>query len=129
MVKIVRVIRKTSLNKDDEIVALDGTANDERGISVAERVIYIIGGVIIGLLALRFILALLGANRASGFSELTNDLSEPFASPFFGLFNYNVQYGLNRFEFEILVAIIVWGILAMLIAKLAAINRPAVKYT
>ncbi|MDB5185523.1 MAG: Membrane protein involved in colicin uptake [Candidatus Saccharibacteria bacterium] len=90
--------------------------------TVVARVIWLIAGIIMGLLAVRFVLSLLGANRGNAFADLVYSLSYPFAAPFFGLFGYNVQYGAARFEFETLVAILVYALLATLIAKIATIR-------
>lgn len=107
------------------------TADNQRvvaattGTSTAERVIYYIMGVLLALLAFRFVLSLLGANRDNGFANLIYSLSYPFVAPFFGLFGYDVQYGVARFEIETLVAMAVYALLAYGIAKLVRIARKA----
>ena len=68
-------------------------ARQEHRMTVAERIIYLIGGIIITLLAIRFILMLLGANRGSGFADFIYTVSHPFAAPFFGLFSYDETFG------------------------------------
>ena len=125
MAKVVREVHETSTSYDDDVVAEDRTAvvDDEHGMNVAERIVYLIGGIIVGLLAIRFILSLLGANRSNAFADFIYDVSRPFVEPFFGLFNYTPQYGISRFEFETLVAMIVWGLLTILVAKLVTIGR------
>lgn len=90
--------------------------------NVAERIIWFVGGFIMSILALRFLLSLLGANRENGFADLIYSVSYPFAAPFFGLFNYQTEYGRSRFEFETLVAIAVWGLVTLAIAKLITIG-------
>lgn len=93
-------------------------ANRAPGSVVAQRVVYYIGGAIMSLLALRFILALLGANRANPFADFIFSLSTPFVAPFFGLFAYEPQYGVVTFELSTLVAIAIYAILTVGIAKL-----------
>lgn len=95
----------------------------EREYNLAARIVSLIGGVIMGILAIRFVLSLLGANRANPFADFIYTLSHPFVVPFFGLFNYKEQIGVVRFEFETLVAIIFWGFVTWLIVRIITINQ------
>ena|ERR1700691_6475303 len=92
--------------------------------NVAARVIWYIAGILLVLLAFRFVFALLGANPANGFANFIYSASHPFVSPFFGIFNYNVRYGVSRFEAYTLVAMVVYSLIAYGIEKLLTINRP-----
>lgn len=94
----------------------------EYRMSIAERVVYLVGGIIISLLALRFLLSLLGANRGNAFADFIYDTSHPFVSPFFGLFNYEEQFGTSRFEYETLIAIVVYVIIIAIVARLVTIG-------
>lgn len=96
---------------------------DSYSTTVATRVVTLIGGIIISLLGLRFILSLLGANRGNGFADFIYTTSRPFVSPFFGLFNYQPRFGVSRFEFETLIAILVYGLLTALIVWVINISR------
>lgn len=89
--------------------------------NVAARVIYLVGGTIVALLALRFLLALFGANMASGFANVVYSLTYPLAAPFFGLFNYDPVMDKSRFELGTLVAIVVYALVTELIARLATV--------
>ena len=91
--------------------------------SVAERIVYLIGGVLLSLLAIRFLLSLLGANRENGFADFIYTVTHPFVSPFFGLFGYDMQYGVSRFEIETVIAILVYALLIALIARIATVTR------
>src|SRR5580765_3398019 len=72
------------------------------------RVVWFITGVILAILALRFVLSLLGANTTNPFANFIYDVSHPFVVPFFNLFSYNnIQYGVSRFEIYTLVAMFV----------------------
>src|SRR5581483_4500799 len=62
------------------------------------RIIWFIAGVLLVLLAFRFVLALLGANASNGFANFIYTTSHPFVAPFFSLFGYNLHYGVSRFE-------------------------------
>lgn len=103
-----------------ETVETDGSTRDA---TVAERVVYYVGGIIIVLLTFRFILSLLGANRGNAFADFVYDLSFPFVAPFFGLFGYTMQYGISRLELETMVAILVYAVVTGLVAQLFAITR------
>lgn len=95
----------------------------ERGATVAERIVSLVGSIIIGLLAIRFVLSLLGANRGNAFADFIYTTSAPFVTPFFGLFNYTPQFGVVRFEFETLVAMLFYAILMAIIVRAVSIGR------
>jgi YggT family protein len=97
------------------------TSRKEHRINVAERLIYLIGGILLGLLGIRFLLRLLAANPANGFADFIYTVTHPFVAPFFGLFNYNEQFGASRFEFETLIAMVVYALVIAVIARLAAL--------
>ena len=101
----------------------DTSPADEPATYTAARVIWFIAGVIITLLTLRFLLVLLGANQANGFVSLIYSLSYPFAVPFFGIFSYNVQYGIARFEVSTLVAIAIYALIAWGLERLVTLRR------
>jgi hypothetical protein len=85
---------------------------------VARRVIYYIAGFIIALLALRLVLLLLAANQGAPFVDFVYALSSVFAWPFYGIFSYQPSYGQSTFEISTVVAIIVYALLAIGLAKL-----------
>jgi uncharacterized protein YggT (Ycf19 family) len=91
--------------------------------NVAARVIWFIAGVILTLLAFRFVFVLLGANPNSGFADFIYSASRPFVEPFFGIFNYDFQAGKAHFEFSTLVAMAVYAVVAAGLARLVTITR------
>ncbi len=93
------------------------------GVVIAQRVVYYIGGVIIALLAVRMILQLLGANQGSDFVGFIYGLSGIFVAPFFGIFG-EPTFGESHFETSTLVAIVVYALVVIGIAKLIALTRP-----
>jgi hypothetical protein len=106
------------VQRDTRVETADTAADSaEPTQNIAGRIIYYVAGVIIAILLMRFMLSLLGANRGNGFADLIYGLSYPFAAPFFGLFSYSAQYGVARFEFETLVAALVYGLVAWAIVK------------
>lgn len=91
---------------------------------VARRIVYYVVGVIIALLALRIVLLLLAANQGSGFVDFVYAVSGVFAMPFYGIFNYQPSYGQSTFEISSVVAIIVYALVAVGIAKLFTLTKP-----
>jgi uncharacterized protein YggT (Ycf19 family) len=92
--------------------------------SVFSQVVWFVAGVILILLAFRFLLSLLGANTTNSFAHFIYSTSHPFVAPFFGLFNYNnIQYGVSRFEVYTLVAMLVYAAAAWILAYLFNIGR------
>lgn len=98
-------------------------AREPRENTVA-RIIWFVAGVLLVLLAFRFVFALLGANPNNGFANFIYSVSHPFVSPFFNLFGYNIQNGVSRFEIFTLVAMAIYALVAWGLARLATINRP-----
>ena len=128
MVEEVREVEQVvSRTPDGNTVQKTQRISDNRGETahnrnVAVRVVWFITGIVLTLLAFRFVLSLLGANRGNGFANFIYSGSYPFVSPFFGLFNYQAQYGVSRFEFETLVAMGVYAVVAAGIAYLVTIG-------
>jgi hypothetical protein len=121
-----RVIKETVIK--DEPLSEDSVVSDRSvevvtGPSTAERIVYYIAGVLLAILAFRFVLSLLGANRNNGFADFIYSFSYPFVAPFFGLFGYEFEYGVSRFEIETLVAMAVYALIAYAIAKMIRIAR------
>jgi YggT family protein len=123
---MARVIEHPRVSTNREIVE-DDTDYVEKAhtANVAERIVWLIAGTIMTLLALRFVFALLGANPNNGLANFVYSVSHPFVAPFFNLFNYNyIDNGIGRVEIFTVVAILVYGLIAMLIARLVSVNRP-----
>src|SRR5919201_1599317 len=69
-----------------EAVATDPYAQRRGSASKARQAIYLLVGIIEGLIAIRFILRLLGANPGAGFAAFVYGLTAPLLGPFVGLF-------------------------------------------
>ncbi len=98
------------------------TATDHRK-DVASRIVWFIAGVILSLLALRFLFALLGANPANAFANFIYAVTTPLVAPFFGLFRYDFTAGVARFETYTLVAMLIYSLIAYGISRLVTITR------
>ena len=91
---------------------------------VAARAIWFIAGVIITLLALRIVLLMLAANESAAFVGFVYALSNIFAAPFYGIFNYQPTYGEFTFEISSVIAIAVYALVAWGAVKLLTLNKP-----
>lgn len=93
------------------------------------RIIYALGGFIMILIGLRFVLRLLGANPASGFVEWVYDWSTPFVAPFANVFGQEADVTgggivtVSVFDWAALIALAVIGIFLALIGRVAARAR------
>lgn len=113
-----RTVRRTETEPVEVTTNSDQVATQPSAAVVLARIVEIIGGIVLAILGLRFLLALFGANAANAFAHFIYSVSRPFVSPFFGLFNYQEQLGIGRFEFETLIAIIFWGLVFWGISRL-----------
>ncbi|MGA7935939.1 MAG: YggT family protein, partial [Kovacikia sp.] len=69
-------------------------------------------GLLEVLLILRFVLRLTGANAQNTFAQFIYNLSEPFVAPFSTLFiSPTVRDGVNIFDVNLMVAIVVYALL------------------
>ncbi len=103
----------------------DGVAEREHKSNVAERVVWFIAGILLVLLGLRFLFALLGANPDSGIATFIYGVTDPFVTPFFNLFSYDVvTAGASRVEVFTLVAMLIYALVAWGIAKALTLRRP-----
>jgi hypothetical protein len=100
--------------------------------------VWFIAGLIIALLAIRFVLAMTGANPDAGFANLIYGVSAPFRAPFAGLFGKPFTYegaaATAQIEFEDLVAmavyaLVAWGITKILSLMLGTNRTRATVYT
>jgi len=78
--------------------------------------IYLLFGILEGLLAIRFFLALLGANPAAGFTQFIYSITQPFLAPFVGLFG-TAHFGGSVLDVSSLMAIIVYSLVAWVLVK------------
>lgn len=74
------------------------------------------------LLVFRFLLKLLGANPAAGFTSFIYGISYPFAAPFLNVFRITAVRG-SVFEWTTLLAMLVYWLIARGIAKLLLMGK------
>ncbi len=82
------------------------------------QAIYLIFGIIEALLVIRLVLRVLGANPAAGFAQFVYGVTAPFLAPFVGLFG-SPQAGGSVLEIHTIVALVVYALVAWLLARLA----------
>ena len=118
-------VRETTTQDGDTTVQRQTVARSARtpGIVVVQRVVWFVVGLINIIIALRFALLLLGANRSAGFTEFIYSLSAPFVAPFTGIFG-QPTYGTSVFEVSSVLAIVIYLLVGWGIVKLLAIARP-----
>lgn len=93
------------------------------GVVVAQRIVWFFVGVITVLLALRFVLLLLAANRDAGFVDFIYTVSGLFVAPFIGIFG-EPTYGQSVLEVSSILAIVVYALVGWGIVKLLTLTRP-----
>ncbi len=86
------------------------------------QIVWYLLGLLEILLAFRFILKLLGANPAAGFTDFIYGVTYIFAAPFLSVFRLTKVSG-NIFEWTTLLAMLVYWIIALGIIKLFLMGR------
>lgn len=90
--------------------------------TVLARVVWFVFGVIEVLIAIRFVLRMLGANSTAGFVRLVYGVSDVFMAPFRTIFGTGRVSGAT-FEWSALVAIAIYALVAWgLVALIGAVS-------
>lgn len=103
-----------------ETVTRDPYAGQRGLVARLQQLIYLLFGILEALLGIRFVLGLLGANPAAGFAQFIYGSTAPFLAPFVGLFG-EPRFEGSVFEWNALVAILVYALLAGVLAKVVAL--------
>ncbi len=96
-------------------------------------IIYAIGGFILSVIGLRFVLRLLGANPGSAFVDWIYSFSSPFVAPFSGIFGQEVAVTgpgvvtASVFDWTALIALLVIGLILGLIGSAFGRTRHVVR--
>lgn len=99
------------------------TSTTTKPIYRGTQVVWYILGIIEVLLAFRFVLKLLGANAAAGFTSFIYNITYIFATPFLAVFrNTRVVEG-SVFEWTTLLAMAVYWVIAAGIIRLLLMGR------
>ncbi len=118
-------IRTQKVQQGDTEIEKQSVSHSSTDDSVvkSEKIVYLIYGIIAGLLAIRLVFSLVGVNRLSTFADLIYTVTGPLVAPFRGLFNIVTTYGVSRLDIESLMAIIVYGLLAFAVAKVLDLGK------
>ncbi len=92
----------------------------------AYQMIWFVLAIIEVLLAFRMLLKSIGASPSSGFAILIYALSNPLAIPFSGLVNISAS-GTSTFDWSIIIAAIVYALLAYAIVHIIHMSKPVSK--
>lgn len=118
-------VRETNVQSGDTNVQRQTVTKSTQtsGVVVAQRIIWFFVGVIVALLALRFILLLLAANRDAGFVDFVYTVSSLFVAPFVGIFG-EPTYGQSVLEVSSILAVVIYTLIGWGLVKLLTLTRP-----
>ncbi len=88
------------------------------------QVVWYILGIIEVLLGFRFVLKILGANSASGFTNLIYSTSDTLVGPFKGIFKVAESQG-SVLEWSTVIAAVVYAVIAYGLVQLMQLVKPA----
>lgn len=112
MAEIIKESVTTQQNGPRAAVVTE-TKNIASKTQTVEYVLYFIYGLLVALLAFRFVFKLTGASRASGFVEFIYSITNVLVMPFEGIFRRVTTEGVETtavFEASTLIAILVYGL-------------------
>ncbi len=87
------------------------------------QIVWYILGIIEALLAFRFVLKLLGANPAAGFTDFIYGVTYIFATPFLAVFRSSQIISGSIFEWTTLLAMVVYWLVAIAIIRLFLMGK------
>lgn len=99
-------------------VIRDEGAERQNNIARVNQLIWLLFGIIIGLIAIRIVLKLIAANPGAGFAQFIYSISDIFLAPFFGLTATPATATGAVFELSSLIAIVVYALVAWVITLL-----------
>lgn len=82
------------------------------------KTVYLISGVIIALIVLRFLLLLLAFTQNNAFASFIYSLTEPFVAPFYKLLNDAPIYNAAGIELKALISVSFYLLVTWLIVRL-----------
>ena len=86
------------------------------------QIVWYVLGLLEVILAFRFVLKLLGANAAAGFTGFIYGITYPFAAPFLSVFKITKVEG-SVFEWTTVLAMFVYWLIAFAIIKLFVMGK------
>jgi YggT family protein len=111
----VRVVEEPGFEQRERVVR-DYGAERRLYLGRIAQFIWLVGGILIALLGMRFLLRLMGASPEAGFANFVYLVTEPFMWPFFGLTGTPGANGMVL-EFPTLVAMLVYLFITWVVVK------------
>jgi YggT family protein len=123
-------VTESDAHERRERVVTDAAAERRNVAYSITQLIWLFFGIVIGLIFLRVLLMLIGANPASPFAGFIYDITNVFLWPFFGL-TATPSVGNLVLDIPALIAMFVYYLVAWAIAKLVRVlvYRPATSHT
>jgi YggT family protein len=109
--------------RDDYVEVVDDDSAVEYSAGLLANIVDTVGSVIVAALSIRFLLSLFGANTANAFANFMYNVTAPLIRPFVGLFGTDPRIGDARLEFETIAAIVLYGLLTIILARLVSLPR------
>jgi hypothetical protein len=91
------------------------------------NLLWTILGILNGILAIRFLLKLFGANPAAGFANFIYTITNPLVRPFVGVVR-STFVGTGIAEWHTIVAMIVYWLIVWAIVRLVTVSRAIPKF-
>jgi hypothetical protein len=117
------VVVEEQLPEEDVVVEREVLTPTVKPLFRITQVVWFIFGLLEALLAFRFVLRLLGANPAAGFTSFIAIVTQPFVQPFVSVFRTSFVVG-SSVEWTTLLAMFVYWLLAWAIVHLVTLGRP-----
>jgi uncharacterized protein YggT (Ycf19 family) len=107
----------------EEIIDARQPSQERKSVWRSYNAIWFFVGLIVSLLAFRFVFELLGANPYNAFVQLIYTLSYPFAAPFQSIFGIT-SIAHATFDWSLLVAMIVYFFIGYALVQILRIIHP-----
>jgi hypothetical protein len=114
---VVPPARPTPVAEHVETVMEDPYAPRRGAAEKLRQAVFLVFAIINGLIAIRFVLRLLGANPDAPFASFVYGATAPFLAPFVGLFGTPVVNG-SAVEWFSIVAIVAYMLLGWVLARI-----------
>jgi hypothetical protein len=123
-----RTVRNAVGDEHREVVVDDVAAAQWLWANKLSQVVWLLIGIVEGLIFLRIVLHILAANPAAGFTSFIYNASAPFLAPFFGIVGSPAAGG-SVLEIPSIIAMVVYLLLGWLIVTIIwlLMDRPATR--
>lgn len=111
-----------------EEVVRDVGSEGRQQLARVSQLIWLLLGILDGVIGFRVALMLIGANRQNDFAAFIYNITEPFVAPFFGITG-TPAYGGSVVEIGSIIAMVVYFFVAWIVVKLISVifGRPSAR--